>query len=87
MYHIKKQLIKLLKNKEKQEIYTKARDTFITNDALGKCIYIYNGRKWLKKNLRNRYFLHKKIGSLKGLNTKKISKYKTKRKKKGKKKK
>jgi ribosomal protein S19 len=82
MYHIKKKLLKLYTNEEKNFIYTKSKGSIITKDLFGKCIIVYNGKKWLKKNIDNSYLLNKSIGLLKNLETKKISIYKKKKNKK-----
>jgi len=86
MYFIKKKLIKLYLNEYKQNIYIKSKSSIITTDAIGKCFFIYNGKKWLKKPIDNYYFVNKPIGSLKNLESKLISVYKRKKNKKIKKK-
>lgn len=82
MFHIKKKLLKLYTNKKKEFIYTKSKSSIITKDLFGKCILVYNGKKWLKKNIDNSYLLNKSIGLLRNIETKKISIYKKKKKKK-----
>ena len=49
---------------------------------LGKSLIIYNGKKWIRKDIDTFYYINKSIGSLKNLETKKISVYKSKQKKK-----
>jgi ribosomal protein S19 len=86
MLFIKKNLIKLYLNKKKKYIYTTLKSNTITRELIGKSFIIYNGKKWLKKDIDNLYYLNKSIGSLTNLDTKKISQYKSKKKKKKKKK-
>lgn len=81
MYFIKKNLIRLYLNKKVKYIYTKCRSSLITKDVLGKSFIVYNGKKWLRKDINNMYYLNKPIGSLKNLDTKKISTFKAKKKK------
>ena len=85
--YINKKLIKLYKNKNKLFLYTKSKSSIITKDLFGKCVYVYNGRFWLKKKIDNSYFLNKSIGSLKNVYTRKWCVYKQKKKKEKKKKK
>ena len=85
MLFIKKNLIKLYLNKKKKYIYSKLKSNIITRELIGKSFIIYNGKKWLKKDIDNLYYLNKPVGSLNNLDTKKISLYKSKKKKKKKK--
>ena len=85
MLFINKNIIKFYLNKKKKYIYTKLKSNVITRELIGKSFIIYNGKKWLKKEIDNLYYLNKPIGSLKNLDTKKITLYKTKKKKKKKK--
>lgn len=87
MIFIKKKLIKQYLNPKTKFIYTKARSTTINKDVLGKFFIVYNGKKWLKTHVNNRYLLNKPVGRLKNMDTKKISIYKSKKKKKRRKKK
>ena len=82
MYYIKKNLIKLYLNNKKKYIYTKHKSNMITKEVLGKAFIIYNGKRWLKKDIDNLYYVNKILGSLKNIETKKISLYKSKKKKK-----
>lgn len=82
MLYIKKNLIPLYLNKKKKYIYTKSKASIITKDVLGKSLIIYNGKKWIRKDIDTFYYINKSIGSLKNLETKKISVYKSKQKKK-----
>lgn len=81
MFFIKKNLVRFYLDKDIKYIYTKCRSSFITKDVLGKSFIVYNGKKWLRKDIDNSYYLNKRVGYLKYLETKKISVFKTKKKK------
>ena len=84
MLFIQKKLIPVYK--KKNVIYTKLKSNVITRDVLGKTFIIYNGKKWLRKDIDSAYYLYKSIGSLKNLDTRKLSVFKSKKKKKKRKK-
>ena len=81
--HIDKKIIPFLK--KRNLITTRCGSTHIGNFLLGKRVHFYNGKKYLLKNITNRYYLYKPIGSLKHLNFK-VSRVNKKKKKKKKKK-
>lgn len=81
MFFIEKKLLKIYKNKSIKNVITKSRSCFITKDLLGKTFIVYNGKKWLRKDIDNHYYINKSIGVLKNLETKKISTFKSKKKK------
>lgn len=87
MYYIHKNIISLYSNKKINKIYTKAKSSIITKESMNKTFYIYNGKELLEKKINNYSFIGKKIGSFKNINTKQISVFKKKSKKKNKKKK
>lgn len=82
MFFIKKNLIRFYLKKDIKYIYTKCRSSFITKDVIGKSFIVYNGKKWLRKDIDTFYHINKKIGFFKNLETKKISVFKDKKKKK-----
>ena len=65
MFNIKKKLIKFYLDNKTNYIYTKSKSSIITKDILGKTVYVYNGRVWLKKAIDNSSYVYKPIGSLK----------------------
>ena len=81
MFFINKKLIKFYLDKKCKSIFSKNRSSFITKDLLGKSFIVYNGKKWLRKDIDTFYHLNKTIGSFKNLDTKKISVFKVKKKK------
>jgi len=81
MLFINKKIIRLY-NSNKTNIYIKNKSNIITKDSLGKCFFIYNGHKWIKKQIDLHYFIYKPVGSLKNINTKLISVYRVKKDKK-----
>lgn len=87
MFYIHKNLISLYSNNKISKIYTKSKSSIITKEAINKTFYIYNGKELLEKKINNYYLIGNKIGSLKNINTKEISVFKKKSKKKNKKKK
>lgn len=82
MTYICKKLIKLYQNSTKANVYVKKKSSVITSDLLGKTALIYNGRKWVKKQMDNHYLLGKPLGALRNVNSKVPSIYKSKKKKK-----
>ena len=78
MFFIEKKLLKLYKNKNIKNIITKSRSCFITRELLGKTFILYNGKKWLRKDIDTHYYINKSIGSLKNLETKLLNQKKKK---------
>jgi len=81
MFFIARNLLKIYKNKNIRYIITKSRSCFITKDVVGKTFIVYNGKKWLRKDIDTHYYINKSLCSLRNLETKKISTYKSKKKK------
>ena len=74
MFFINKKLIKFYLDKKCKSIFSKNRSSFITKDLLGKSFIVYNGKKWLRKDIDTFYHLNKTIGSFKNLDTKNTKK-------------
>ena len=87
MFFIGKKLINQYFNKKFVNIYTKKKSNIITKEAVGKSFFIYNGRKWVKKDIDRYSYLFFKVGELRGVQSKVRSSYKSKKKKKKKNKK
>jgi len=87
MSYIHKKLINLYLKDKKKVIYVKKKSSTITTDIIGKTVLIYNGKKWVKKKLDNYYLVNKPLGTLRNVQTKVKSVYKSNKKKKTNKKK
>jgi len=81
MFFIDKKLIYFYTRNKIKYIYTKQRSCLVTKDLLGKTVLVYNGKNWLRKDVDSLYYINKNISILKNLETRKISVFKSKKKK------
>ena len=77
--YVKSKLIKFYVNKKYIYFRTKSLSTTITDELLGKYVFVYNGKKWICKDIDNDFYVNKPIGELKNINTKISSIYKKKK--------
>ena len=82
MFYIDKKLVYFYTRSNTKYIYSKKRSCLVTKDLLGKVLIVYNGKKWLSKEIDNFFYVNKSISSFKNLETRKISVFKSKKKKK-----
>lgn len=81
MFFIDKKLIYSYNINNLKYVYTKQRTCLVTKHLLGKTFIVYNGKKWLRKDIDTFYCINKNIANFKNLETRKISVFKSKKKK------